>query len=76
MGAMREDTLTILRVGGGIFTFGALSAILVPLSGGMTMHGPRNGMGWTGLIFALGSLPLAGFLLLLGAAKWYEDKRR
>lgn len=76
MGRMRDDTRAILRAGAGIFTFGFLSALLVPLTGGIRPHGPHSGLGWVGLIFCMAALPIAAFLLILGLAKWYEDRRR
>jgi len=75
-GKMRNDTRTILRVGTGIFIAGVIFAILVKIGGGIGQHGPPTNLGWFGLIFALGCLPASGFLLLLGFAKWFEDRRR
>jgi len=73
---MRSDTRTILRTGTGMFIMGAICAALVLATGGIGQHGPRNNLGWFSLIFALGCLPFAGFLLLLGLAKWVGDRKR
>jgi len=75
-GSMRRDTRAILRVSTIIESIGILSAIGVALSGGMTVHGPRNNFGWLVLVIALGCIPTGTFFLLLGIAKWFGDRNR
>ena len=41
-----------------------------------TKHGPHGNLGWLGLIVALGCLPTGTFFLLLGSAKWMNDRSR
>ncbi len=73
---MRRDTRAILRVTGTIESIGVLCAIVVWLSGGMTVHGPKNNLGWLALVIALGCIPTGSFFLLLGIAKWINDRKR
>ena len=75
-GRMRNDTRSILRVAGTIELIGAICAIAVWTTGGMTTHGPHGSLGWFGLIVALGCLPTGTFFLLLGLGKWSADRKR
>ncbi len=73
---MRRDTRAILSFAAGIELVGLVCAGAVWATGGMTKHGPHGNMGWFGLIVALGCLPTGSFFLLLGFAKWLEDRKR
>ncbi len=75
-GRMRPDTRAILRVSGTIEVVGIASAALVWVTGGMNLHGAHNNLGWFGLIVALGCIPIGTFFLLLGFAKWMNDRNR
>ena len=75
-GTMRRDTRAILRVAAVIEVIGLICAISVWRSGGMTVHGPHGNLGWFGLLIALGCLPTGTFFLLLGTAKWINDRTR
>ena len=75
-GQMRGDTRAILRVASGIELLGIACAAAVWFSGGWTKHGPHGNLGWLGLIVALGCLPTGTFFLLLGTAKWMNDRNR
>lgn len=74
--SMRRDTRAILRVSTIIESIGILSAICVWISGGMTVHGPKNNFGWLVLVIALGCIPTGTFFGLLGIAKWFGDRNR
>ena len=75
-GKMRRDTRAILRVAAAIELLGLLCAVGVWASGGLTVHGPHNNLGWLALMIALGCLPTGTFFLLLGTAKWLGDRNR
>ena len=75
-GRTRPDTRAILRVSTIIESVGILCALGVWISGGMTVHGPKNNFGWLVLIIALGCIPTGTFFLLLGIAKWFGDRNR
>lgn len=75
-GAMRPDTRAILRVSGMIEGVGVLCALIIVLTGGMSVHGPKNNLGWLALIIALGCIPTGTFFLMLGLAKWHHDRTR
>jgi len=75
-GRMRHDTRAILRVAGWIEFAGLILASLVVFTGGMGPHGPRNNLGWFGLMGALGCIPTGTFFLLLGFAKYIGDRNR
>ena len=75
-GPMRRDTRTILRVSLMIEGIGILCAIVIMLTGGMTVHGPQNNLGWLALVIALGCIPTGTFFLLLALAKWHNDRTR
>ncbi len=73
---MREDTRTFLRVSSSIEAAGILCVLIVLLTGGFRAHGPTTNLGWLCLIIAMGCLPTGTLFLLLGLAKWYEDRKR
>jgi len=75
-GRLRQDTRAILRVSSIIEAVGVVFAFLVWLSGGMTVHGPKNNFGWLALLIALGCIPTGSFFLLLGIAKFFGDRNR
>jgi hypothetical protein len=75
-GTMRRDTRAILRIAVAIELLGFVCAAAVWKSGGMTAHGPHGNLGWVGLLVALGCLPTGTFFLLLGTAKWMNDRNR
>ena len=73
---MREDTRTFLRVSGTIEAVGIVCVAAVFATGGFRVHGPTNNLGWLLLLIAMGCLPTGSLFLLLGLAKWYEDRKR
>ncbi len=73
---MRSDTRTILRFAGTIEAVGVLCSAGVWASGGMSVHGPHNNLGWFALIVALCCVPIGLFFLLLGGGKWFFDRSR
>lgn len=75
-GTMRRDTRAILRVSLMIEAIGVFCAVVIVLTGGMTVHGPKNNLGWLALVIALGCIPTGTFFLLLGLAKWHNDRTR
>ena len=75
-GTLRRDTRAILRVAAAIEVLGLACAAAVWASGGLTSHGPHGNLGWLALIVALGCLPTGTFFLLLGTAKWMNDRNR
>ena len=76
VGTMRGDTRAILRVAAIIEAVGLICVLSVWRTGGMTAHGPHGNLGWFGLLVALGCLPTGTFFLLLGAAKFVNDRHR
>ncbi len=75
-GKTRRDTRAILRVATSIELLGLVCAFAVWAGGGLTVHGPHTNIGWLWLIVALGCLPTGTFFLLLGTAKWFNDRNR
>jgi hypothetical protein len=77
-GRSKDDgTRQLLRSGGGTILAGLLALlVMLTISGGVTRQGPQNSSGWLALIVALMCLPFGSMLFLLGAAKWFRNRRR
>jgi hypothetical protein len=74
---MQQDTRTLLRTGIGIFTTGAVAALLTLTAfGGIGPQGPHTNSGWLALMIAMGCLPTGTLTLLLAIAKLISDRRR
>ncbi len=74
---MQQDTRTLLRTGIGIFTTGAVAALLTLTAfGGIGPQGPHTNSGWLALMVAMGCLPTGVLTLALGLAKLMGDQRR
>ena len=74
---MQPDTRTLLRTGIGIFTTGAVAALLaLTVFGGIGPQGPHTNSGWLALMLAMGCLPTGTLTLLLGLTKLLGDQRR
>ncbi len=74
---MQPDTRTLLRTGIGIFTAGAVSALLtLTVFGGIGRQGPHTNSGWLGLMIAMGCLPTGTLTLALAIAKLINDRHR
>jgi hypothetical protein len=72
----QDGTLQLLRSGGSMLVVGILAAILLQtLLGGFTATGAHTNSGWFALIVALACIPFGFLLLLLGAAKWFRNRR-
>ena len=66
----------LLRWGASTLGAGILFAILTKtVFGGIGVQGPHTNAGWLSLIVAMGCLPFGLMLFLLGAAKWFRNKR-
>lgn len=53
----------------------AAALLLVTVLGGFSATGAHTNSGWFALIVALMSIPFGSLLLLLGAAKWFRNRR-
>ena len=72
----QDGTLQLLRSGGLMLVAGILAAILLEtLLGGFTATGAHTNSGWFALVVALMCIPFGFLLLLLGAAKWFRNRR-
>ncbi|HEX3471865.1 MAG TPA: hypothetical protein VHT28_11835 [Silvibacterium sp.] len=73
----RDDgTRQLLHSGGWTIAAGLLAAILMAtVFGGITRQGPHTNSGWLALIVALMCLPFGSLLFVLGAAKWFRNRR-
>lgn len=76
-GALRPDTLKLLRGGILIFGTGLLSAGLAQfVFGGIGRQGPHTNAGWLCLMIAMGCLPTGFLSLLLAVSKVVGDRGR
>jgi hypothetical protein len=74
---MQPDTRTLLRTGIGIFSTGAVAALLtLTVFGGIGPQGPHTSSGWLALMVAMGCLPTGTLTLILAFAKLFGDRRR
>ena len=74
---MQPDTRTLLRTGIGIFTTGAVAALLaLTVFGGIGRQGPHSNAGWLALMVAMGCLPTGTLTLALALAKLFGDRKR
>lgn len=72
-----DGTRQLLQWGSLILGAGILAGLLlIAALGGYSATGAKTNSGWFALIVALGSIPFGGFLLLLGVAKWFRNRRR
>jgi hypothetical protein len=69
-----DGTRPLLLTGGTILAIGILSAAIT-LALGIGRHGPHSNSGWLFLLIAGGCLPFGGMLFILGAAKWFRNRR-
>jgi hypothetical protein len=71
-----DGTRQLLHGGGWTIAAGLLAALLTStVFGGITRQGPHTSFGWLALIVALMCLPFGSLLFLLGAAKWFRNRR-
>lgn len=71
-----DGTRQLLQGGGWTIATGLLAALLMAtVFGGITRQGPQTNSGWLALIVALMCLPFGSLLFLLGAAKWFRNRR-
>ena len=74
---MQPDTRTLLRTGIGIFTTGAVAALLaLTVFGGIGPQGPHTNSGWLALMLAMGCLPTGALTLALAIAKLIGDRHK
>jgi len=74
---MQPDTRTLLRTGIGIFTTGAVAALLaLTVFGGIGPQGPHTNSGWLALMLAMGCLPTGTLTLALAIAKLIGDRHK
>jgi hypothetical protein len=74
---MQNDTRQILRTGFGIFSTGAIAALLtLTVLGGIGHQGPHTNSGWLALMVAMGCLPTGLLTLVLGIAKLMGDRKK
>jgi hypothetical protein len=71
-----DGTRQLLQWGGSMVGVGVLAVLLMlTLLGGFTRQGATTNSGWFALIVALMCLPFGGLLLVLGAAKWFRNRK-
>ena len=71
-----DGTRQLLQWGGSILGSGILAGILlITLLGGFSPTGASTNTGWFALILALACIPFGSFLLALGVAKWFRNRR-
>jgi hypothetical protein len=71
-----DGTRQLLQWGSSILGSGILSGILlITVLGGFSPTGAHTNTGWFALIVALACIPFGGFLLTLGVAKWFRNRR-
>ena len=71
-----DGTRQLLQWGSSMVVAGLLAVLLLlTLLGGFTRQGATTNAGWFALIVALMCLPFGGLLLMLGAAKWFRNRR-
>ena len=71
-----DGTRALLRAGTGTLLAGVLAAALAAtVFGGITRQGPHTNAGWLALMVAMMCLPFGLMLFLLGAAKWFRNRR-
>lgn len=72
-----DGTSQLLRCGIGTLITGVLAAVLTKyVFGGISQQGPHTNSGWLALIVAMMCLPFGSMLTLLGAAKWFRNRRQ
>jgi hypothetical protein len=72
----QDGTIQLLRWGGTMLGTGIFAALLLEtLLGGFSATGAHTNSGWLALIVALMCIPFGVLLLLLGAAKWFRNRR-
>ena len=66
----------LLRWGAIILGAGILFAVVTKtVFGGIGVQGPHTNAGWLAMIAAMGCLPFGSMLFVLGAAKWFRNRR-
>lgn len=71
-----DGTRQLLTSGFSILLAGVLAALATrTVFGGIGIHGPHTNAGWLSLLVALMCLPFGLMLFLLGAAKWFRNRR-
>lgn len=71
-----DGTRQLLQWGASILGSGILAGLLlVTVLGGFSPTGAKTNSGWFALIITLGCIPFGGFLLALGIAKWFRNRR-
>jgi hypothetical protein len=72
----QDGTIQLLRWGGLMLAAGLLAAFLLETAlGGFSATGAHTNSGWFALIVLLMCIPFGALLLLLGAAKWFRNRR-
>jgi hypothetical protein len=71
-----DGTRQLLRWGASTLAAGMVFAILTKtVFGGIGFQGPHTNAGWLGLIVTMMCLPFGTMLFVLGAAKWFRQRR-
>jgi quinol-cytochrome oxidoreductase complex cytochrome b subunit len=71
-----DGTRQLLRWGASTLAVGVFFAILTrTVFGGISVQGPHTNAGWLGLIITMMCLPFGTMLFVLGAAKWFRQRR-
>jgi len=71
-----DGTIQLLRWGSTTLLAGVVFAILTKtVFGGIGDQGPHTNAGWLGLIVTMMCLPFGTLLFILGAAKWFRNRR-
>lgn len=71
-----DGTRALLQAGIAILVAGVLAALLsATLFGGISRQGPHTNGGWLSLMAAMMCLPFGLMLFVLGAAKWFRNRR-
>lgn len=71
-----DGTRQLLRWGASTLLAGIVFAILTKtVFGGIGDQGPHTNAGWLSLIVTMMCLPFGSLLFLLGAAKWFRNRR-
>lgn len=71
-----DGTRALLQAGIAILVAGVLAALLsATIFGGISRQGPHTNGGWLSLMAAMMCLPFGLMLFVLGAAKWFRNRR-
>lgn len=71
-----DGTRQLLRAGVWTLAVGLLAALLAStVFGGIGQQGPHTNSGWIALLIALMCLPFGLLAFVLGAAKWFRNRR-